>query len=121
MLVCITGPATRVRGTTMEIALDEEKDRIRVQLRGDIYVEQGEELMHTFQEIIRKELAEVVIDLNGLNTITSSGIGKIVLLYKEMNRKGGTVTITGVNSTIMQIFKIVKLDKLMSIEPREGS
>ncbi len=105
-------------GAVMEIALDEDKDRITVRLRGDLYVEQGEELMQTFQEVIRKDPAKVVIDLGGLHTITSSGIGKIVLLYKEMNKKGGTVAITGVNSTIMQIFKIVKLDKLMQIEPQ---
>jgi anti-anti-sigma factor len=101
----------------MEIAQEEDRDSIQVHLRGDIYVEQGEELMKTFQEIIRRDPAQVILNLSGLNTITSSGIGKIVLLYKEMDKKGGTVTITGVNNTIMQIFKIVKLDKLMQIEP----
>ena len=51
-----------------------------------------------------------------MKSITSSGIGKIVLLYKELHKKGGKIRIVGANDTIMQIFKIVKLDKLMEIE-----
>lgn len=100
----------------MEITMNEEKDRVRVRLRGDLYVEQGEELMQVFDRIVEKKPLEVVIDLSDLNSITSSGIGKIVLLYKELQKQGGTIKIVGVNQTIMQIFKIVKLDKLMHIE-----
>jgi anti-anti-sigma factor len=58
----------------------------------------------------------VVIDLSDLKSITSSGIGKIVNLYKGLQKNKGKVRIVGVNDTIMQIFKIVKLDKLMEIE-----
>jgi anti-sigma B factor antagonist len=102
----------------MDITLTEEKERTTVRLRGDIYVEQGDELMKAFNSLIKKKPNEVVIDLSELHTITSSGIGKIVLLYKELGKNGGKIRITGVNNTIMQIFKIVKLDKLMTIEPR---
>lgn len=100
----------------MEIQVSENGKITTVKLKGDIFVEQGEELLEVFNGIIEKSPKEVVIDLNELKSITSSGIGKIVLLYKEMNKKGGKVRITGVNETIMQIFKIVKLDRLVEIE-----
>lgn len=100
----------------MEIQVSENCKITTVKLKGDIFVEQGEELLEVFNGIIEKSPKEVVIDLNELKSITSSGIGKIVLLYKEMNKKGGKVRITGVNETIMQIFKIVKLDRLVEIE-----
>jgi len=100
----------------MEIDVTEKGERTTVTLIGDIYVEQGDELSKVFNAIAEKNPKEVVIDLTGLNSITSSGIGKIVLLYKELNKKGGMVRITGVNKTIMEIFKVVKLDKLVEIE-----
>jgi anti-sigma B factor antagonist len=100
----------------MEIDVSQKGDRTKVTLIGDIYVEQGDELSKVFNTIAEKNPKEVVIDLTGLNSITSSGIGKIVLLYKELNKKSGTVRITGVNKTIMEIFKVVKLDKLVEIE-----
>ena len=100
----------------MDIKVSESEGRINVTLRGDIYVEQSDELLETFNSIIEKDPQEVIINIKDLKSITSSGIGKIVLLYKGLNQKNGKVKITGVNETIMQIFKVVKLDKLIEIE-----
>jgi anti-sigma B factor antagonist len=100
----------------MEISLVEGDEKTIVKLTGDIYTEQGDELLQVFNGIIEKNPKEVVIDLSKLKSITSSGIGKIVSLYKDLNKEGGKIRIVGANDTIMQIFKIVKLDKLMEIE-----
>ncbi|RKX94546.1 MAG: hypothetical protein DRP84_06815 [Spirochaetes bacterium] len=101
----------------MEIRIQEEKGEIIVKLIGDVFVEQGDELMDAFNSVLEKKPESITIDMGELKSISSSGIGKIVMLFKEMNKKGGKVKIVGVNDTIMQIFKIVKLDKLMEIEP----
>jgi anti-sigma B factor antagonist len=100
----------------MKFSVTEGDEKTTVKLTGDIYTEQGDELQQVFDSIVEKNPKEVVIDLVELKSITSSGIGKIVYLYKELNPKGGKIRIIGVNDTIMQIFKIVKLDKLMEIQ-----
>lgn len=100
----------------MDIKVAESEGRIVVTLRGDIYVEQTEELLETVNSIIEKSPKEVIINIKDLKSITSSGIGKIVLLYKGLNQKNGKIKIIGVNETIMQIFRVVKLDKLVEIE-----
>ena len=100
----------------MKILVSDGDGRTTVTLKGDIYTEQGDELHQVFTDILDKNPNEVVIDLSDLKSITSSGIGKIVYLYKDLNKKGGKIRIVGVNDTIMQIFRIVKLDKLMEIE-----
>jgi len=100
----------------MKIAVAEGDGKTTVNLTGDIYTEQGDELQQVFDGIIEKNPKEVVINLSELKSITSSGIGKIVYLFKELDKEGGKIRIVGVNDTIMQIFKIVKLDKLMKIE-----
>ena len=103
------------RGKNMDIKVAESQDRITVTLRGDIYVDQTEELLEKFNAIIEKSPSEVIIDIKDLKSITSSGIGKIVLLYKGLNQKNGKIKIIGVNETIMKIFRVVKLDKLVEI------
>ncbi len=100
----------------MDIKVEEGKDEVIIRLIGDIFVEQGDALMNTFNSVIEKEPKRIVIDMSELKSITSSGIGKIVLLYKSIIKYGGKIKITGVNDTIYQIFKIVKLDKLVDIE-----
>ncbi|MFW6137839.1 MAG: STAS domain-containing protein [Spirochaetota bacterium] len=101
----------------MDIKLTSSNGKIVVKLGGHIYVDQSEELLNIFNEVIEKAPQEVVLDMQELKSITSSGIGKIVYLYRELNKKNGKVKIIGVNDTIMHIFKVVKLDKLVSIEP----
>jgi len=100
----------------MDITVSGPDDRLVVSIKGDIYIDQADELLQTFKDIIEKEPKEVLLDIDGLKSITSSGIGKIVLLYKELQKKNGTLKIQGANKTIMEIFKIVKLDKLVEID-----
>ena len=100
----------------MKIKVEGENGKIIVRLIGDVFVEQGDELMSAFNSILQKEPNSIIIDMSELKSISSSGIGKIVMLYKQMNKKGGKIKIVGVNDTILQIFKIVKLDNLMEIE-----
>jgi anti-anti-sigma factor len=99
----------------MEVKVSERDGVVTVTLTGGIHMEQADELLDVFNSIIEKKPKEVVIDLSDLKSITSSGIGKIVLLYKGLHKHKGTLRIEGVNETIMQIFKIVKLDRLMVI------
>jgi anti-anti-sigma factor len=99
----------------MDVKVADRDGVVAVTLTGGIYVEQGDELLEVFNSIIDKKPKEVVIDLSDLKSITSSGIGKIVLLFKGLQKNRGKMRIEGVNDTIMQIFRIVKLDKLMEI------
>jgi len=99
----------------MDITVSGADDNLVVSVKGDIYIDQADELLQTFNEIIEKGPKEVLLDIDGLKSITSSGIGKIVLLYKELQKKNGSLKIQGANKTIMEIFKIVKLDKLVEI------
>jgi len=100
----------------MEVKVNENNGKIKLKLSGDVYIEQADELTSVFNSVIEKNPKEVEIDLNGLKTITSSGIGRIVLLYKGLKKKGSLLSIIGVNDTIMQIFKVVKLNKLIKIK-----
>lgn len=100
----------------MDVKVSERDGVVAVSLTGGIHIEQADELLDVFNSIIEKKPKEVVIDLSDLKSITSSGIGKIVLLYKGLQKHKGKMRIMGVNDTIMQIFKIVKLDRLMEIK-----
>ena len=100
----------------MDIKVSETDEKFVVQVQGDIYIDQADELLDTFNDIIERGPEVVLLDLKGLKSITSSGIGKIYLLYKELKKKNSVLKIRGVNDTIMEIFKIVKLNKLVDIQ-----
>jgi anti-anti-sigma factor len=104
------------RRKNMDIKVADNEDQIVVTIRGDIYVDQTDEIFETFKSIIEKNPQEAILNISDLKSITSSGIGKIFFLYKGLNKKNRKLKIIGANETIMQIFRVVKLDKYVEIE-----
>lgn len=91
------------------------RDILTVRLQG--------ELDHCSAIGIRKDLDELiqdpsvlhlVLDLDGLNFMDSSGIGVILGRYRTLHGRGGTVAVTRMNP---QITKIFKLSGMASIIP----
>jgi anti-sigma B factor antagonist len=56
----------------------------------------------------------VVVDLESLRLIDSSGVGALVSLYKRMREKGGTVAVEGLKDQPLAIFKLLRLDRVFT-------
>ena len=59
----------------------------------------------------------VVIDLSALTFLDSSGINALVSAAKAIEAGGGEVTLAAPTSHIRQVFEIVHLSDVVSIEP----
>ena len=57
-----------------------------------------------------------VIDLSGLEYISSAGLGVLLKNHKRFVRTGGTLRLVNVNNHISDIFKYSGFDKLFEIE-----
>jgi anti-sigma B factor antagonist len=99
----------------MEIKTVKEKDKIVVVLAGSIDIEGAEILKKTFTQIINEGPKEVEIDFKGVNFIGSSGIGKLLLFYKNFTANGGKIKIVNLNADLLALFKAIRLDKLFNI------
>lgn len=58
---------------------------------------------------------ELIIDLKKLSYISSAGLRVILKAQKRMNARG-SMKITGVNDTIMEIFEITGFADILTIE-----
>ena len=59
--------------------------------------------------------SSVVVNLQGLDLIDSSGVSTLVGLYKRVRGNGGHVSITGVRGQPAQVFKILRMDKIFGL------
>lgn len=100
----------------MEFKLAQENDTIQVSIIGAVDNENAEELKQQFQELLKKEFTEAVFDLTYVPFITSSGIGKLLIFYKNIVAKGKKMRIKGINDNLLELFKSIKLDQLFPIE-----
>ena len=72
------------------------------------------ELRPTIEALVAARTAHVVLDLDELRLIDSSGVGAIVSLYKRMRAQGGHVTVRNLRDQPLAIFRLLRLDRVLS-------
>lgn len=100
----------------MNVKISSEAEKTVVYLSGSIDIPGAESLKKSLTQILEDDtVKEASIDFEGVNFIGSSGIGKLLLFYKNFTSKGGKVQIVNLNKEITALFKAIKLDKLFNI------
>lgn len=84
-------------------------------LSGTIDEEGAAALKQQFNTLPHTQIKELVIDLAGVSHIGSSGIGKLLLFYKNMAAHNGTLRLTRVPQPIHDLFTELRLDTLFSM------
>ena len=100
----------------MELNIVQQNGSVNISIIGAVDNENAEELKNQFQDLLDKTFQEVIFDLSFVPFITSSGIGKLLIFYKNMVSKGRKMRIKGINDNLLDLFKSIKLDQLFPIE-----
>ena len=58
---------------------------------------------------------ELTLDFSGLDYISSAGLRVLLSAQKTMNKQGKMV-VTGVNSTVMEVFSVTGFSEILNIE-----
>ncbi|NLX59479.1 MAG: STAS domain-containing protein [Phycisphaerae bacterium] len=58
---------------------------------------------------------QFVLDFNGVNYLSSSALGMLISLQKKVAMKGGQLKLSGIKDSIMEVFRITKLDEVFDI------
>ncbi len=67
-------------------------------------------------ELDSSSVEELVLDLSNCENIDSVGVTFVVSLYKNVIREGKNFRVSGSNSDIRQLFKLMKLDEFIDLE-----
>lgn len=63
----------------------------------------------------------VILDFQKVQFMSSSMLGKLVLINKKCKEFKVKLKLSGIIPDILQVFKITKLDKVFDIEPNEAA
>jgi anti-sigma B factor antagonist len=100
----------------MEVKIEHNNSYINISIIGAVNNENAEELRDHFQKLLDKDFVEAVFDLSYVPFITSSGIGKFLIFYKDVCNKERKMRIKGISDNLLELFKSIKLDQLFPIE-----
>lgn len=99
----------------MEVAIKQKGDEVTVKVSGAVDTDAAERLRAELARVVKLSPKSVIMDLSKVPSIGSSGIGKILAFYKELNKAKATFEIKGIHENLYNIFKSIKLEKLFPI------
>ena len=59
----------------------------------------------------------LILDLSDVGYLSSAFIGKLVALFKVLTAAKGRMTVAGVRPSLMPLFQVTRLDKIIPFEP----
>lgn len=104
----------------MEIRSVDKGDQVTLHVKGEIEVYSLPE----FSRMAEAQLGgpkELILDLDELEYIDSSGLGFLVTLHERMERQGQKLQLLNMRSHVARVFKITRLDQILDIGAEEPS
>lgn len=84
---------------------------------GNIDFSNSQELKDELLELFEQDYKKVILDFSEVESIDSSGLGKLLLFHKKLKEKNGTLVIRNVESDyIKNMFEMIHLKKVIEIE-----
>lgn len=71
---------------------------------------------NTLKRLTDEGVRKIVVDLAGLNSVDSSGIGMLVSCFAHMEQKGGHLRIAGAAGSVLKVFETVHLDRIVPMD-----
>ena len=106
----------------MDIKIGKSNGTLLVKLTGQL-MEPEQELFKRLIDEVSKNTAEqkVVFDFSFLLNMSSSGLGKLIVLHKRLVEQGRHFAIHGINDNLFAFFQAIHLEKMIQINKDPGS
>ena len=70
-----------------------------------------------FAETVNNEHVRVVLDLAGVEYVTSSGLRTILMLHRAVQNRAGALRLSGLTPFVAQVFDVSNFTSLFEIHP----
>jgi anti-sigma B factor antagonist len=91
-----------------------EDESVIVSISGDVDLEFSGDLRNILLENLPKGRT-IIVDLSGVELIDSSGIASLLEAFQNARKKGKDFIIAAVNSPVMRVFNLARLETVFDI------
>lgn len=99
----------------LDIRFKREDDVCMIALKGEVDVYTSPAFKQRLVEAIDDGCDKIVVDLEGVDFIDSSGLGVLVSGLRRVSERSGFIKLVVGKEQILKIFRITGLDKVFSI------
>ncbi|MFW6269957.1 MAG: STAS domain-containing protein [Bacillota bacterium] len=98
------------------VTLIQEKEIDILKPEGEIVFANSHTLKEKTKSIIEEnDINELILDLDAISYLDSSGVGFIISLLKFLREKKGKLVITNLNSKVRRVCELTKLNEIINI------
>jgi len=87
-----------------------------IQLTEDVTSATTDSIQREVLQYLDAGINEILFDLSDIEIVDSSGIGFFIKVQNTLKQQNGSLSLTGASDDIFSMFKIMRLDKHISIE-----
>jgi len=99
----------------MQINKTKQEDVTICHINGDIDINSSPDIKKTFDELTKSEEKKIVVNLEEVSYIDSSGLATLVEVLKKTKSYGGGLKLSNLADKVKGLFEITKLEKLFQI------
>ena len=111
-LLVLDGQLLWVGSIMMKIDIDESGPYVLATLSGDFDTASGETFSTSLQEHAGRQL---LLDLSGVEFISSTGLGAMMILVARARAGGGNVILVSPSAFVQGVFETTRLDRWFDI------
>ncbi len=86
-----------------------------IKITGTINADRAEMLENVLEELLKKHQYYVVLNLENVTNIYSSGLGAIIKIHKELSNKGGALFISDLQEYVYEILESTSLTRFLKV------
>jgi len=90
-----------------------------VDVAGEVDSSSAEQFREQLVSLIAGDTKHLVVNLADLTYINSSGLGALVAGYRRVRALDGTLKLCNVRSSIAEVVKLIRLDKIIEVHDTE--
>ena len=90
---------------------------VLIRLNGRLDATTSPEVRETLQKLLESDQPKIVIDLQDVPFIDSSGLASLVSGLRMAREKGGIIALSGIQPQAQTVFRLTMLDRIFPIHP----
>lgn len=94
-----------------------DKDVLILRADGGINKDNAREFVNELEKLVDAGLTKIIIDCEGLEHISSYGIGVLLRVHRRLAKNGGNVKLAGIRSGLVRILQIARVDAMFDLYP----
>lgn len=100
----------------MQIEVKEEKDKVTlIEISGEIDLYNAPDIKENIQKLVEAQKFKIVLDMQGVSYIDSSGIGAMISALSGLKRHKGGLKLANLHGPVKKVFELTKLNSFFEI------